>query len=194
MAYDIGKGEQISFKTLYLMIGILGAILPFLDVWKCGWHVPPSISESYYLGAIVPFVVIMGSLGIVFFCNKGYDTVDGWCNRIAGIAALGVISFPCDSPKYLANIIPYPGVHYVSAVILFLTFAYMCIFVFTELRSDKGWTKQKHIRNIIYRICGVMILAGMGIAYKNTFWGEAWMTEFFAIGYLLQGRVAFKDK
>lgn len=176
------------------MIGILGILLPILDVWKCGWNVPPSISESYYLGAIVPFVVVMGALGIVFFCNEGFDIRDKWCNRISGIAALGVISFPCNSPKHLFGYIPFPDIHYASAVILFLTFAFMCLVAFPSMRSDCGWTKNKHIRNYLYRICGIAILIGMGVAFKYTFWGEVIMISFFGPAYLIQGGIAFKDK
>src|ERR1035437_1552383 len=104
--------EQKSYYRLYRMIGYLGLLLIILDVWKCGWKIPPSISESYYLGAIVPFVVILGSMGIVFFCNLGFDWLDEVCNKISGLAAIGVISFPCDGKLGLF--------HYISAIALFI--------------------------------------------------------------------------
>lgn len=186
-----------SYQRLYGIIGVLGMILPFLDVWKCGWHIPPSISESYYLGAIVPFVLILGSLGIIFFCNNGFDERDTIANRISGICALGVISFPCDSPKLLFGHIPFPAIHYVSASLLFTVFTYMCWFVFTELRSPKGWTHNKDKRNLIYRFCGFAIIIGMVLTVAKVisiFWGEVIMLEAFGIAYLLQWKLILKDK
>ena len=195
MQYDISNEYKISYKSLYFMIGILGCLLPFLDVWKCNWHIPPSISESYYLGAIVPFVLILGSMGIIFFCNTGFNNLDKWCNRISGIAALGVISFPCDSKNKLFNLIQYPVIHYISAVILFSTFAFMCAFVFTNVRNENGYTRNKQWRNLIYRLCSISILTGMLISWKiNIFWGEVMMIYSFVTAYLIQGGVAFKDK
>ena len=194
MPYQFDNKYKISFKTLYLMVGILGAILPFLDVWKCGWHFPPSISESYYLGAIVPFTCILFSMGVVFFCNTGFDDRDKWANRISGIAAIGVVSFPCDSPKRLFEFLPFPVMHYISAIVLFGTFAYMCLFVFTDVRSDVGYTRQKNMRNNIYRICGMIILFGMFYArFVNIFWGEVIDIYSFVAAYLIQGGFILKD-
>lgn len=184
-----------SYETLYAMIGFLGMILPVIDVWKCGWITPPSISESYYLGAIVPFTCILFSLGIIFFCNQGFDAIDTWANRISGAAAIGVVSFPCDG----AN--PYPYIHYASAVVLFLTFAVMCI-IFTDKRSNSSWgyktmtetelkpTKKR--RNSIYIVCSTSITLGLcAVALKlvSIYWGEVWMLESFGFAYMVQGKV-----
>ena len=175
-----------AYQFNYGLIGLLGLLLPFLDVWKCGGKIPSSISISYYQGAIAPFVLILGGLGLILFCNHGFDQVDKWCNRIAGLAALGVICFPCNGPGL------YPTIHYVSAVILFLTFAFMC-FVFTGIRSQRGTTRNKEIRNIIYKTCGVLILVGFPVAYRWTFWGEVWMLYAYGIAYLIQAKIILKD-
>ena len=185
------NSRTISFKNLYLAVGVLGSILPLLDVWKCGWHIPPSISESYYLGAIVPFTCVLFSLGVVFFFNKGFDIIDTLCNKLSGIAAIGVVSFPCDSPKFM-----FPVLHYVSAITLFLTFAFMSLFVFRRLRSPKGYTKNKNRRNIIYTLCGFSILLFMlltGLKVITIYWGEVLMLESFAVSYIVQGEIIFKD-
>ena len=194
---NIPQEEIMSYKMLYRMIGILGMALPFLDVWKCDCVVPPSISESYYLGAIVPFVLILGSLGLIFFCNEGFNNFDKWCNRISGVAAIGVISFPCESDDCVACI-PYPCLHYASAIVLFITFFVMCFFVFTKIRSPKSCingkkTSRKKSRDLIYKVCGISILVGMAIVFKNKFWGEVWMLESFGFAYFVQGKTLFKD-
>jgi hypothetical protein len=190
------KEYQKSYQLLYGVIGVLGILLPILDVWKCGWVIPPSISESYYLGAIVPFVLILGSLGIIFFCNHGFDERDKWCNRISGLAALGVICFPCDSPKYIWHM-PFPAVHITSAIVFFTTCTYMCWFAFTNLRSAKGWTRTKDFRNIIYRFCGFAIIIGMVLTATGVvslYYGEVLMLESFGLAYLIQGKVILKDR
>lgn len=181
----------------YRMVGFLGMILPILDVWKCGWKIPPSISESYYLGSIVPFVLILGSLGIVFICNYGYDETDRVMNRISGFAALGVLCFPCNQ---------YPTLHYIYAIILFVSFALMCLFVFTGLRSpnsyDLGYAnievlrKNKKRRNIIYITCGILIMIGMClIHFLKLFWCEVLMLESFGFAYLfVQGKLILRDE
>lgn len=179
-----------SWEKLSGVIGILGMVLPVLDYWKCGWNFPPSISESYYLGAIVPFTLILGSIGVIFFCNEGFDVQDKWCNRVSGLTALGVISFPCDSSNHLFNLIPFPAIHYISAIILFLTFSYMCIFVFTQDRNGLGNTSNKRIRNILYVIFGIIILIGMVLAkLVNIYWGEVLMLEAFGFAYMVQGKL-----
>ena len=172
-----------TINLLYRTVAILGLILPIIDVWKCGWKVPPSISESYYLGAEAPFVLILGSLGIVFFCNYGFDLKDKWCNRISGLAALGVVCFPCNQ---------YSILHYISAITLFCTFAYMCLFVFTDLRSTSEYTKNKIIRDYIYRISGALIIVGFAICCISKFWGEVWMLIPFGISYLVQSKLFLK--
>ena len=181
--------EQKSYYLLYRMIGYLGFALIVLDIWKCGWVIPTSISESYYLGAIVPFVVILGSMGIVFFCNKGFDWKDEVCNKIAGLAAIGVISFPCDSV--------YSKLHYISAIVLFCTFSFMCFFIFTGCRS-LGSERLKIIRNRIYVTCGFGILTGIGCflllhGKNHIFWSEVIMIISFVIAYLIQGGVVLKQ-
>lgn len=196
MRENIVNEEIMSYKTLYRMVGILGMILPILDVWKSG-EVPPSISDSYYLGAVVPFVLILGSLGLILFCNTGFGPLDAWCNRISGVAAVAVLSFPCKCDDRFFGV-PYRIIHFTSATILFLTFAVMCLFVFTKIRSSRSATggqknANKRYRDLIYRVCGVLILVGMPIALKWTFWGEVWMLEAFGIAYLVQGKTIFKD-
>lgn len=198
---------QKSYFRQYAIDGLLGLLLPILVVWQCG-KVPSSISYSYYIGAAVPFVFVMGNLGVTFFCNHGFKgvtfllnrpftNVDKICNRITGLASLCVIFFPCNSPKYAFNCIPYPDIHYASAVLLFATFSFMCLFVFTQIRSSFGATKQKKMRNIIYRMFGVFILLAMiaiGLKLVTVFWGEVAMLLGYGIPYLIQGKIILRDK
>ena len=191
------QSEQVSFKRLYLLVGILGALLPILDVWKCGWKIPPSISESYYLGAIVPFTCILFATGVIFFCNDGFDGRDKICNRISGVAAIGVVCFPCDSPKYLFWFIPFPAMHYISAAIFFGVLGYMSGFVFTRLRNRyKGWTNNKYYRNYIYILCSVCIYTCMILAATKVIpivYAEWLMIWAYVIAYIIQGEIILKD-
>ena len=182
---SIDQSEQISFKDFYRMIGALGMLLPVFIFLRLGGHFPPSISQSYYTDAREFFTITMGSLGLFFIANKGYDTLDSICNKIAGIVAIIVPMFGCEGQ--------YSWLHFTAAVIFFWVLAFMCLFVFTQGESG---TPEKGLRNIVYISCGAVIILGMVLiaAVKNIAFGEIIMLEAFGFAYFVKGNTLFKDK
>lgn len=57
---------------------------------------PGSISATYYVDAcITPFMIILGSAGILLICYDGYEKIDEIICTLAGIFGLGICLFPC---------------------------------------------------------------------------------------------------
>jgi hypothetical protein len=96
--------KSIDTIRLRATLGWLGLLLPWIVLLLClvynepevlGHVFPNSISETYfYYTTVTPFMIILGSSGILLMCYKGYTWVDDIINTITGIAALGVCLFP----------------------------------------------------------------------------------------------------
>jgi hypothetical protein len=88
------------------------------------------------------------------------------------------------------------GIHYVSAVVLFSTFAFYCLYLFPKSQVKKGGRLplEKRVRNKIYRVCGLVIVACMlwaGSSWftgASIFWAEALALNSFAVSWLVKGR------
>ena len=111
-------------------------------------------------------MVILGSAGMLLMNYKGYTKVDDIINTITGIAGLCICAFPMaymvggtyvdtgvfGLPSNISGIF-----HNISAVLFFGLLSFNSIFLFTK--SSGEMTKNKKIRNIIYRICGIGMIA-----------------------------------
>jgi hypothetical protein len=68
---------MINTKQLRCLLGILGMALPFLVLVLAiifGYGMPDSISSTYYLApCVTPFMIILGSAGILLYCYEGYN-------------------------------------------------------------------------------------------------------------------------
>jgi len=165
----------MNLKTKYLeqrkMLGLLCALLApasvLLGIFGIKYNEPGwwySISATYYASSKIAMIGVLFTTAVYFFIYNGYDVKDKICNRISSITALGVLLFPCSAttqthvglfclPTSVSMVF-----HGISAGVLFASFAYNCIFLFTLGNSG---TSKKKIRNIIYRICGIVILLTM---------------------------------
>lgn len=157
---------SINTKRLRCMIGWLGMLLPWLAALiELAW--PQSISITYYsLYAVGTFMIILGSASILLMNYKGYSKVDDIINTIAGSFGLGICLFPMKYPlegdPIRTGIFHLPSnisniFHCVSAIVFFGLLAYNSMFLFTKTSGEL--TKKKKIRNIIYRVCAVGMLA-----------------------------------
>ena len=160
----------VDTKRMRIMIGALGMLLPWLvALVTLSW--PQSISYTYYsLFAVGTFMVILGSAGILLINYKGYDKVDDISATVAGIFGILICLFPM---TYLPDPSVQTGIfhlrsntfHCVFAVGFFATLAFMSFFLFTK--TDGNVTKQKKIKNIIYRVCGIGMLASFSLFLLN---------------------------
>jgi hypothetical protein len=139
-------------------------------------------------------MIILGWASGILICYKGYERTDDIILTCAGIAGFGICLFPCAVygvsgrvgtfmiDKSISNII-----HCICAVIFFGLLAYNSFFLFTKGAGEM--TKKKKIRNIIYRICGVGMIASFAILLLPSFRIQVWLTEtvalfFFGISWL----------
>ena len=214
---------MIDTKHLRCTIGKLGALLPIIVLVLSlisGFGLPESISATYYLApCITPFMIILGSASILLFSYKGYDRQDDIICTIAAIFALGICLFPCGTEDLITiwpslAILDRVGtfqltpdisgvIHNICAIGFFALLAYNSLFLFTK--SSGTVTENKKKRNIIFRVCGVVMAASfVAIVPISVFeiWGGVWLVEtialaFFGISWLTKANrysVLFADK
>ena len=157
---------MIKTKSLRCFIGALGMALPIIVVVLSlvyGYGFPDSISATYFVPTcITPFMIILGSAGILLVCYKGYNVVDNVLNTAAGFAAWGVCLFPCAAQSGRIGTFQISAdvsdiIHMVSALVFFGILAYNSLFQFTKGTDNPTPNKKK--RNIIFRICGIGMIA-----------------------------------
>lgn len=157
---------MINTKQLRCLIGSLGMALPWIVVilsLAFGYGFPNSISATYFVPTcITPFMIILGSAGILLFTYKGYDIVDNILNSAGGVFALGICLFPCAAKS--GNIGTFQLmdnasdiIHMISALLFFGILAYNSLFQFTKGCDNPTPNKKK--RNIIFRVCGIGMIA-----------------------------------
>lgn len=190
---------MINTVRLRNSLGILGMLLPIIVLVLSlinGYGFPDSISATYYLDpCITPFMIILGAAGLLLISYRGYDRQDDIICTLAGIFGLCICIFPCSNPDmYTAGFItdyvgtfglPYQvsgWIHNISAVFFFLLLAYNSLFLFTKSSGDM--TDKKKKRNLIFKICGIGMVASMVcIVPLSIFevWGGTWWVELFAL-------------
>ena len=110
-------------------------------------------------------MVVLGSAGILLINYKGYEKIDDISATIAGVFGILICLFPMTylpDPSVKTGVLHLPSnisniFHCISAVGFFGTLAFMSFFLFTKTSGKT--TPQKKIKNVIYRICGVGMLA-----------------------------------
>ena len=206
---------MINTKQLRCTIGVLGMALPIIVVilsLAYGFKFPSSISATYFRDTcITPFMIILGSAGILLFCYRGYDIVDNILNTVAGALAWGICLFPCAAtsaqligtfrlPKATSNTI-----HMICALGFFAILAYNSLFQFTKGSGTPTANKKK--RNVVFRICGIGMAASF-VLLPLTSYGiiniprVVWVVEalalfFFGISWITKAncvRWLFADK
>ena len=200
----------ISQLTLRKWIGILALAFPFLLIlgtWTGGF-VPllGSLSAHYWSSAIVIFVGMLSTFGIFLITYKGYDKMDEILTTISGIAMLGVAIFPMvGGSTYLFLFLgpQFTGIlHLIFAVIAFALLGVMSFFQFTKHQGEM--TKNKKRRNLIYRICGIIIFASiLAMIPAKIFvatevirlflWLESAVVIAFGASWLVKGEGLLKD-
>ena len=180
--------KDINTVRLRCMLGWLGMLLPWIVVLLIGYF-PGSISITYYTQqAITPFMIILGSAGLLLISYKGYEKVDDIITTIAGALALGICLFPCYNyigldkvgtfqlPNNISSII-----HNTCAIVFFGLLAFNSFFLFTK--SNGVMTANKKKRNIVFRVCGVGMLASFLLLLLPYFRIQIWLVETIALAF-----------
>lgn len=182
-AHDDHNGVLISYYQLRMFIGLLGFLLSFLLILttyflKDEHPFKVSISHYYYSFGHVIFVGTLCILGGLFATYRGKDKYENMLSNFAGVMAVLVAVFPTRFKGYGGNIYInidkvnyqdwFSWVHYISAGLLFLSFAVFCLYFFQK--SDKKQegkpiseeeALKKSRRNLYYKICGWGILISL---------------------------------
>ena len=192
----------VNTKRMRIMIGALGMALAWLvALVTLSW--PQSISATYYdYRAVGTFMVVLGSAGILLINYKGYDKWDDISATIAGAFGLGICLFPTTydkDPSIITGMFNLPSstsniFHCICAAGFFATLSFMSFFLFTKTGGEM--TKQKKIRNIIYRVCGVGMLGSFSLfllqfipgfnCYNLTWIIEAIALFFFGVSWIVK--------
>lgn len=200
---------QINTIRLRIILGFLAILLPIIVavlavVYNCipGHIIPPSISATYYMEpCITPFMGILISASILLVCYKGYDKQDDIICTLSGIFGLLICLFPTTCAGYsVVGTFQVPSyisgwIHNISAIIFFALLAYNSFFLFTK--GSENPTDNKKKRNIIYRVCGIGMIASFILLVPfNIFnvYGGTWIVEaialfFFGISWLTKSDV-----
>ncbi|OYZ01865.1 MAG: hypothetical protein B7Y37_04520 [Sphingobacteriia bacterium 28-36-52] len=212
----------ISIKTQVQSIGWLSVLLPvampagnyFLA--GCGF-IQESVSDYYYTITGDLLVGLLCAVALFLISYKGYpgERLDNFLSSLAGILALGVAFFPTNETSAdSCAIIHLPlndlrnNLHNVFSAALFLVLSSISLFMFTKSKGAV-MTKQKKMRNRVYRICGVLMLICIVVLafytnvrdnmlwlkqYKPVFWLESMALLAFGISWLVKGGLFLKDK
>lgn len=189
---------RVNTVRLRIVLGILAMALPWIVALLYG-GIPASISATYYVAqCITPFMGILISASIILICYKGYTLCDDIILSLAGIMGLCICLFPTGTSLYaLVGTFQVPVhissmIHNISAIVFFGLLSFNSLFLFTKSSGEK--TKKKKIRNIIYIICGIGMLASFGILLLPSFPCRIWVIEtialsFFGISFLTKADV-----
>jgi len=209
----------MSYLSLRIVVGILSIILPIVMLigsnlfFKCN-SVQESISAYYHTAMRDIFVGIISAISVFLFTYKGYERKDDIVGNFASVFAIGVAFFPSSYfgiktsciPQHIDNGI-FDILHLISAALLFLMLAYFSFFLFTK--SSPNPTSQKLKRNVIYRVCGILILICIVllaiyflylrdrfpslISLNPIFWLETVALWSFGVSWLTKGEMILKD-
>lgn len=202
-----------SYIGLRRGVGIIGMclpiVLPLLTTLAFQQDLPSSVSGYYHTAAGNILVGAMCAIG-VFLLWYNFARIDNWVSNVAGVAAIVAGVVPTAKFSNATGLTQTASViHLVASAILFLSLAVFCLFLF--IRSNlAGYTSpQKKERNIVYQICGWVIVACLVLAVlvpilldKETirgelrpiFWLESIAIVAFGISWLVKGGWLFRDQ
>jgi len=202
----------ISYLLLRKVLGALGIALPFLlsiGAWVIfGTGLQESMSAYYYTGTRDVFVGTLCVIGFFLFAYNGYGPADRIAGNLACLFAVGTALFPTAPSGHTCKVERIYCVHGVFAASLFLTLTFFSLFLFT--RTSGNPTPQKLQRNMVYRVCGIIMLAAIllvpilhflpeswtaGIMQLDpVFWLEATAVVAFGVSWLTKGEAILSDK
>ena len=196
-----------AYKYLQRAVGIIAVLLPatlIVGNFLFGGELLGSISAYYYTHMGNVFVGSLCALA-VFFLSYNYRPLrsfelDNTLSRVASVAAVGVAVFPTARDAFDAS----GGerfvstLHLICAAVLFGLLGIFSHFLFTRTDDATTMTHEKRQRNRLYRICGKLIFASIGLvalsnlvkppaSWHTLLWLETVCVVAFGISWLVKG-------
>jgi hypothetical protein len=209
-ARDAAGDSALADAYTYLQkaVGLIAVLLPFTvaigNLVFGGHGLKGSISAYYYTPMGNVFVGSLCALA-VFFLSYNYRPLpsfelDNLLSTAASVAALGVAFFPTTSDSVTAS----NGekmiavVHLICACALFVLLAVFSLFLFTRSAPNAPVTDAKKRRNLLYRICGGIIVGAIVLvvvsnavsppkSWHALFWLESIAVVAFGVSWLVKG-------
>jgi hypothetical protein len=169
---------SLTYIKIRKLIGVLAMSLPIVVflVEKTFFHVDlqPSISAFYYTEMRWFFVLTLCFIGFFLFFYQGYDDLDKWMARVAGVGAFLTAMFPtsnphsdyCASPLFIFTptvevlSVSYENlcsvtetIHLLSAATMFVTIAIFSLFRFTKCGHSSHKNENLGQRKAAYKQC-----------------------------------------
>jgi hypothetical protein len=214
----------LSYHTLRRSVGVIALSLPI--VLAAGTivlhligpsHALPqpllqrSVSDYYYTPMGNYLIGSLGAIAAFLICSRGYDLADEIAGYLAGIFTLGTALFPPVDPGDLLHTqleLRLQLVHTCFAALMFLSLAYFCLFLFRKSSPEVPLTRRKRHRNVIYLLCGEVIIASNIVMVAVTFFpvgpqldsarplllAETLALAAFGVAWLTKGEVFLKDR
>jgi hypothetical protein len=192
------KLKEIDDHVLKLIVGLVALSLANLTAWL-SHDIIGSISASYYEDGWARdfFIGFLFAISSFLFAYNGDSLTEMILSKIAALAALAVVLFPCRCGQ-TPNITTY--VHFTSAAIMFVVLAGFCS-IFYKRAQAKGHPQAKW-RSYIYAMCAIaiiLVIAVLGIDNftgqhlgsklpRLTFYGERTGLVAFGISWLVASR------
>jgi hypothetical protein len=187
-----------SYLYLRRAIGLIGLALPVvLIVGKQivqGGDLIGSLSGYYYTDLGNVFVGAMCAAGVFLLAYYGHDFIDNVASTVAGLGAIGLALFPTTPDRDVSSWDRTSGVlHLVFAAMFFLMLAYFCLRLFPHDGEQPPGT------GVVYRVCGVVILASLVLIaltswlrlvpeWHPALWLESAAVWAFGVAWLVKGQ------
>lgn len=203
----------LSYVGLRRSVGLIGMalplVLPLVTMFAFDERLPTSVSGYYHTAAGNILVGAMCAIG-VFLLSYNFAPLDKWVSNVAGVSAIvaGVVPtarFSDATGLTLTGSV----IHLVASAILFLCLAFFSLYLFTRSNLAGFESPQKKERNIVYQVCGWVIVLCLVLAMlvpvaldvetirgqlRPIFWLEAIAIFAFGISWLVKGGWLFRDQ
>lgn len=224
---EVNNELVFSYLTLRNLIGACGMLLPVaLAIFPSRsseyYGFEPSISDYFYTDRGDILVVILCVLGAFLATYSGYDWKERLLTIIAGIGSIGVAFVPtmqrCNDCLHSVHtnsggIFPKlagTALHFLFAATFLFVLAIISLVFFTKTGNEAihkadGKLSQKGKRNIVFRICGWIIMIclailGLYFVFKPDLKGfpviyvfESIAVEAFGFSWLTKGQTLWPD-
>jgi hypothetical protein len=203
------RTRQAALRRAIGLIGIgLPIVLPVGKVLFFEPGLPETISAYYYTDMRNVLVGALCAIGVYLLYYPGYDRGDNITTALAGLGSITLALSPTFPPEPAVRTAAetVAGVlHYTGAGVFFLGLAYLSYFRFT--RTAGAPTEQKLRRNVLYRVCGVVMVVAIAVAVLldrvlpvavldavvPVFWLEALAVFAFGVSWLVKGETLLRD-